>query len=379
MALVLLIGAALLVRSFERVLKVDPGFDIGRSMVFTISLPANRYPEAKDWKGYYEQVLERIQRVPGVRTASVGSVLPLDQGTQAPFSIEGRAFDPTQVPPAVRFQSIGSAYFQTLGMSLIGGRDVTQDDIQGEKPVVVVNSAFASRFFAGGDALGKRIKLGAPTAPGSWLTIVGIAKNAKSSGLDAPEEPEAFIPFPQRPNPVMNVVVKTDVEPTSLLLSIRKELESIDKEQPIYDIRTMQTVVDGSLASRRFSMLLLTILAGIALALAAMGLFGMMSYTVAQRTREMAVRMALGAQVRQVQSIVVGQALRLAMIGVSAGLLLAIVFNRVIASMLFGLTATDPSTYVFSTMVIIFLVVVASYLPARQLAKMGLYSALHSE
>jgi putative ABC transport system permease protein len=379
MALILLIGAGLLIRSFQRILAVDPGFDTGRSMVFTISLPSNRYPTAKEWKAYYQQAMERIQRAPGVRMASVGSVLPLSNGTQAPFSIEGKAFDPTQLPQAVRFQSTGAAYFHTLVIPLVAGRDFTQDDIQGETPVVVVNQALAKQFFPTGAVLGSRIKIGAPTAPGSWLTIVGIAKNAKSLGLDAPDQPEMYIPFPQRPDPVMNVVIKGDIEPASLVSSIRKELESIDKEQPIYDIRTMQSMVDGSLAPRKFSMLLLTVLAGIALALAAVGLFGMISYSVAQRTREMAVRMALGAQMSQVQSMVLTQGLRPAAIGVGAGLLLAFIFSRVIASMLFGLRATDPSTYLFSTIIVIFLALLAAYLPVRRLTKIRLYSALHYE
>lgn len=379
MALVLLIGAGLLVRSFHRILSVDPGFDATNSLAFTVSLDTNRYPAAKDWTSFYQHALESIQSLPGVKAASVGSVLPLESGPQAPFSIEGRAYDPTRMPPVVRFQSVGPAYFHALGIPLIAGRDFASEDIQAARPVVVINEAFANQFFPAGDELGKQIKIGAPSAPGSWLTIIGIAKDARSSGLDAPVAAEMYVPFPQRPQAAMSFVIKTTMDPHSLLSSIRQQLQSIDKEQPIFDVRTIRDMADGSLAPRRFSMLLTAILAGIALVLAVVGLFGMISYTVARRTREMAVRMALGAQAGQVQAMVLAQELKPALIGAAAGLLFAFVFNRIIASMLFGLTSTDLVTYFLSAVLIVALAMLASYMPARRIARIQIYEALHYE
>jgi predicted permease len=378
-ALLLVIGAGLFIQSFRRVLSVNPGFDSSNVLTFTVTLPGNRYPQLKEMKSFYEQALAKLQATPGVKSASIVSSLPLDDAWMAPFSIQGKAFDPNAMPTVVRFQSVGPEYFHSMGIPMIAGNDFSLDDIENNRPVVGVNQMLAKRFFPNGDALGKQIKLGAPGSPAPWLTIIGVARNVKSFGLDAEAQPEMYLPVPQRPAPTMAFVVRSSVEPLSLISAIRRDLQGVDKDQPVYHITTLHSMIEDSVAPRKFYMLLITVLASISLVLAIVGLFGVIAYLVAQRNREMAIRIALGARPGQIKNLIVIHGLKLALAGTFIGLVAALALAKIVSNMLFDLSSTDKVTYIGGTVIIMALALLATYLPALRITRITPNTVLHHE
>jgi putative ABC transport system permease protein len=384
-SLILLIGAGLLINSFLRLRNVDPGFRTDKLLTMQVELPAQKYPDQARRSAFYTELTSRIEALPGVNSAAVTNWIPLvRQGDSIGFSIEGR---PDPAPgqgkrPTVVTRVTSPHYFQTMGIQLMQGRVFNEQDKVDSPAVAVINETMARRFWPGEDPVGKRITPGSLTSPDpdDWLTIVGVAKDVRQFELVADPKPQMYISYAQAgffaPR---HLVVSTAVEPLSLAASVRRTIWEIDKDQPVSNIRTMEDVLSDSIARQRFSMLLLGIFAAVALVLAAVGIYGVMSYSVAQRTREIGIRMALGARRGDVLMLTVGGGLKLVLIGVVIGLVAAFVLTRVMSSLLFGVSATDPTTFVIISLILVSVAVLASYIPARRATKVDPMVALRYE
>ncbi|HWT02783.1 MAG TPA: ABC transporter permease [Pyrinomonadaceae bacterium] len=382
-SLLLLIGAGLLINSFLRLRSVDPGFRTDNLLTMEVVLPETKYSEHAQRAAFYTDLLRRVEALPGVKSAAVTTNLPLyPQGNSISFSIEGRPDPATGRKPTVVTRVISPQYFSTMGIQFLQGRQLNEQDRADSPAVAVISETMARRFWPDGDPLGKRITPGRAdsTDPNDWITIVGVAKDVRQFELNAEPKPQMYLSYEQagffEPN---DLVVSTSVEPLSLASAVRKAVWEVDKDQPVSNVRTMEDILSGSIARQRFSMLLLGVFAGLALVLAAVGIYGVISYSVAQRTREIGLRMALGAQRSDVVKMVVGQGLKLVLIGVAFGLAAAFVLTRVMSSLLFGVSATDPVTFLVISLVLICVALLASFIPARNATKVDPMIALRAE
>jgi putative ABC transport system permease protein len=381
LALILLIGAGLLINSFLRLRHVDPGFRADKLLTMKIVLPELKYPDQTRRSAFYTELLGRVEALPGVKSAAVTTNLPLySQGNSIGISIEGRP-DP---PPDQRFivvtRVISPQYFRTMGIQLLRGREFGEQDRADSAGVVIISETMARRYWPGEDPLGRRIKAGSSASPSPWWTIIGVVKDVRQFELNADPKPQMYLPYAQNDffEP-RDLVVSTNVEPLSLGALVRKTVWEVDKDQPVSDIKTMEDILSESVARQRFSMLLLGIFAALALVLAAVGIYGVMSYSVAQRTREFGIRIALGAQGSDVLRLAVGEGLKLVLIGVAIGLAVAFILTRVMSSLLFGVSATDPTTFITISLVLMSVAVLASYIPARRATKVDPMVALRYE
>ncbi len=381
-SLILLIGAGLLINSFLRLRNVDPGFRAENLLTMQVVLPKQKYSDQARRSAFYTELLRRVESLPGVKSAAVTTNLPLyRQGNSIGLSIEGRP-DPIGQRPSVTTRVISQRYFSTMGIQLLQGREFGDQDRIDSPAVAVVSETMARRFWPGESPLGKRVTPSTPdtAAPEDWITVVGVVKDVHQFDLVADPKPQMYLSYVQaeffEPR---DLVVSTSVDPLSMTSAVRGAVWEIDKDQPVSNIRTMKEIVSESVARQRFSMLLLGIFAGLALVLAAVGIYGVMSYSVAQRTREIGLRMALGAQKWDVLRLVVGQGLKLVLIGIAIGLVAAFVLTRVMSSLLFGISATDPTTFIAISLVLISVAVLASFIPARRATKVDPMIALRYE
>jgi len=384
-SLILLIGAGLLINSFLRLRNVDPGFRTDKLLTMQVELSALKYPDHARRSAFYTELIERVEAVPGVRSAAVTNWIPLlRQGDSIGFSIEGRPDPPPAQGkrPTVVTRVTSPHYFETMGIQLLQGRGFVEQDRVDAPAVAVINETMVRRFWPDQDPIGKRITPGSPDSsnPDDWITIVGVAKDVRQFELVTDPKPQMYLTYQQAgffaPR---HLVVSTEVEPLSLAPTVRKAVWDIDKDQPVSDISTMEQVLSESIARQRFSMLLLGIFAAVALVLAAVGIYGVMSYSVTQRTREIGIRMALGARRSDVLKLTVGGGLKLVLIGVVIGLGVAFVLTRVMASLLFEVSATDPVTFIVISLVLIGVAALASYIPARRATKVDPMVALRYE
>ena len=395
LSLMLLVGAGLLAGSFWRLLRVDPGFDPDNLLTLQITLPKTKYPEPQQAQAFYRQLIERVSALPGVKSAGETTSLPFAAGGWGKMlSIEGRpAPTSMEMVPVVQYRQVSPDYFSTLGMSLIGGRFFTERDNSNSPPVALINEEMARRFFPGENPLGKRIWMGPPDEmlpPGALppgysfprLTVVGVMKNVKHQGLNREPKPEVYISHLQGAEETarnMFLAVRTTTAPLSFAAAVREQIMTIDKDQPVADVRTMQQRMAESLSSARFNMVLLGIFAGVALLLAAIGLYGVIAYSVAQRTHEIGIRMALGAQRSDVLKMVMGQGLILTLVGITIGLASAFFVTRFMSSLLYGVTATDPLTFMGVSLVLAVVTLLATLIPARRATKVDPMIALRNE
>jgi putative ABC transport system permease protein len=384
-SLILLIGAGLLINSFLRLRDVDPGFRADNLLTMQVVLPTFKYPNHERRTAFYDELLRRIETLPGVKSAAVTTNLPLyQQGNSIGISVEGI---PDPAPgqgrrPTVATRVVSPRYFETMGIQLLQGRGFSAQDTADAPAAALINETMARRFWPEQDPTGKRITSGSLTStdPDDWITVVGVVKDVRQFELVADPKPQMYLSYTQAgffaPS---DLVVSTAVEPLSLAATVRRTVWEVDRDQPVSKIRTMEEIVSQSVARQRFSMLLLGIFAALALVLAAVGIYGVMSYSVAQRTREFGIRMALGAQRSDVLKLAVGQGLKLVLIGIVIGLAAAFVLTRVMSSLLFGVSATDPATFMIISLVLIGVAVVASFIPARRATKIDPMVALRYE
>jgi putative ABC transport system permease protein len=381
LAVVLLAGAGLLIRSFVQLQSVDPGFRSEGALSFTLALPDAAYGEGDAGAVFYRGLLERLEALPGVRSAAAVSDLPMGNSANfLTFEVEGREPPTPGQEPVSQILRVTPDYFRTLGIPVARGREFSAEDRAGAPGVVVINQETARRFFPGEDPIGKRIllSLGPDTTSVPW-EVVGVAGDVRQFGVDADPQPAMYFPAAQGPSGSMGVVVRTAVPPLSLAGAVRRAVAGLDPNLPVNELRPLEQLTADSVSQPRFYMLLLSVFAGTALALAAIGIFGVISYGVAQRTREIGVRMALGAEPASVLRVVVGGALGLAGIGVGLGVLGALAGTRLLSGLLYGVAATDPLTYAGVAVLLLGVAALASWLPARAAVRVDPVVALRAE
>jgi len=375
-----LIGAGLLFRSFLNLLAVEPGFDPQQTLTMRVTPTGGRYATVEQQRAFYDQVLERIAALPGVQSAGAVSALPLGKGNFAGFRIEGRPPLPPPKWPAANLRVVSPDYFRTLNVPIVQGRGFTMQDTAQGKDVVLINQALARRDFPNENPIGKRISF-ATNERNEWLwfEIAGVTADVRTTDLIADPGPDFFLTYRQASTGGLSLVIRTAVEPESLTAAVRDAVRAVDPNLPVSDIRTMEQIVSTTVAQPRFNLFLLGAFAGLALLLAAAGIHGVISYSVAERTHEIGIRKALGARARDVLRLVVGQGMKPALIGVAIGLAGAFALTRLMKNLLYGVSATDPVTFVIIALLLIVMALLACYIPARRAAKVDPMIALRGE
>jgi putative ABC transport system permease protein len=382
LSLLLAVGAGLMMKSFWTLRAVDPGLDPESVLAFNTSLPAATYSDAQQVTSFYERLLDGVGELPGVQSVALVNQLPIGGSNfDWSFQIEGRQNQPDQQTPNADYNVVSYDYLPTMRMSLLRGRGLSEFDRDSANPAVVINETMAAMFWEGEDAIGKRISLFGPPV---WHEVVGILRDVKSRGLAVQPRPEMYLE--QRQMRVLganfrnfSVVVRTVGDPRALVDPIRTVFRGLDPTIPFAQVQTIDEMIAGSLAQERFSMLLLSVFAVVALALAAVGIYGVMAYTVAQRTHEIGVRMALGADQRRVRRLIVRQGMRVAVVGLGLGVALALVLTRVLESLLFGVSTTDALIFIAVPAVLTGVALLSNWIPALQASSGDPLRALRNE
>ena len=372
----LLIGAGLLIRSLDRLLAVDKGFNSERVISAFVLLPFSRYPEAHQHAAFFRELRERVAALPGVQTVGYVNTLPLTGGANGGIGIEGRTYPPGAEPGAWK-RVASPGYFEALRTPLLAGRTFDERDAAGAPAVVVVNQTFARRYFPGESPIGKRVDFRWDTQ--GMQEIVGVVGDAREQGLHQPAEPAIYIPFAQRPDAWAYLVVRTSGDPASLVPSLREVVASLDRNLPLSEVRTLEDVVSEGLAERRLAMSLFGAFSALSLVLAALGLYAVISYTVVQRRQEIGIRMALGARAEHVLRSVLRQGLALSAAGVALGALAALWLGQFLSGLVFGVGTTDPATFAGVALLLVLTALVASLVPAVRAAHLDPASVLRSE
>ncbi|HEY8186781.1 MAG TPA: ABC transporter permease [Pyrinomonadaceae bacterium] len=378
LSLVLLIGAGLMIKSFVRLQQMDLGFNPDQVLTVNLSVSSSRYPEDRQQVAFFQEALARLQSVPGVQSAAATTGLPLTLNLSgSDFRIEGRPEPEAGKEMIINTRSVSPGYFKTLGISLIKGRDFSDRDKSDAPAAAIINNDLARIYFPGEDPIGKRITFDDGQ---SWMSIVGIIGDVKQLGLDSNAKPEVYFPYLQVTSPRMSIVVRTTTSnPLSLIAAMKSQMQTIDKDLPLDNAKTMQQLLAESTSGRRFNMLLLAVFAGVALVLAIVGIYGVMSYAVSQRTQEIGIRMALGARSFDVLKLVVKNGMSLALIGVAIGLAGSFALTRLLASLLFQVTPTDRTTFAGVAVCLIVVAFLACFIPARRATKVDPLVALRNE
>jgi putative ABC transport system permease protein len=383
LSLVLLVGAGLMIRSFAKLNAINPGFNPANLLTMGVTLLPAKYPDDAQVAAFYSQIFERLVTAPGVKAAGAISDLPLSgSSTSDYFTIEGRPAIPKAEQPLTECRTVTPHYFEAMGIPLLLGRDFADTDTRNAPNVVVINEAFANKHFADENPIGQRIKLQGQFRDPPM--IIGVVGDVHDFGLDEQPTPEAYFPYLQNPlnetyNRSMILVARTQSDPAALASSLRSELLSLDKGLPVYSLKPMTEYLRDSFSRRRFNMVLLSVFGAVALLLAAVGIYGVISYTVAQRTHEIGIRVAIGAQSQDILRLVIGQAMLLTFIGVAGGIAAALVLTRLMKSLLFEVSTTDLGTFVVISAVLTGVALVACFVPARRATKVDPMIALRYE
>jgi len=380
LSLLLLIGAGLVARSFLRLRDVDPGFRPDHVVSAQLSLPQAAYPDDTAVRRFADRLLERAAGLPGVTAAALVNPLPLSfEGWQTNFWTEDRAVPAHGEFPNSDYHVVTGDYFRTMGIRLVRGRLFTDADSETAPPVTLINETLARRFWPDRDPVGQRMRTGSPEDPGPWITVVGVVADVKQYGLDSEQKTQFYRPLRQLPLRTLTLVLRTSVEPAGLTTGLRDAVAAVDADLPIDSVRSMGQLLSDASAPKRLSLLLLGSFAVTALLLAAVGIYGVLAFSVAQRTQEIGIRMALGARRRDVQWMVLGQGLRLALVGVAVGLAAAPALTRLMTGLLFGVSPTDPATLATVCALLIAVAGLASLVPAHRASRVDPMISLRSE
>jgi putative ABC transport system permease protein len=379
LSLILLVGAGLLMRSFVQLLKMNPGFNPDNILTMNLILPMAKYKEPAQQAGFYEELIRRTEATPGVESAAAVNYLPLGGSNSSDaFLIEGTPEPPPGQDFIGRYRVCTPRFFETLGIKILKGRAFTEQDKASSPLVIIVNETLAKRFWPNIDAVGKRMRFSCPLEKCPWMEVVGVVQDVRH-GLNVPVTPDFYLPLAQDPWNSMVLVAKTKVEPMALAATLRQQVWSIDKDQPVFDVKTMQEVRALSVSLYSFSSVMLGIFAVVALILAAIGIYGVMAFAVTQRTHEIGIRMALGARATDVLALVVRNGMRLAVIGLVVGLAGAWGVTRYLSSLLVGVSATDAITLITVSIGLLIVALLACYIPARRATKVDPLVALRYE
>jgi putative ABC transport system permease protein len=391
LALVLLVSSGLMLRSFQKLRAVDPGFDARSALTFRVGLPQNDYADRRKTVAAHLAILDRVSALPGVRSAAASTCLPLAEQLcpGGPLFVEGRPLPVGSIAPFVRIHAVSGGYFGTMGMRLLRGRGVDQSDVERDEPIAVVNDALVRISFPDQDPVGQRIRLGNPSlAPGApeWLTIVGVVANTPYTGLSEPTpSAQMFIPMfasrnvnnaPRRA--AMSFVVRTTLAPEELTAAVRGAVGGVDPNVALAQVRTLQDILDRASAQMAFTMLLLVIAAGTAILLGVIGIYGVMSYIVTQRTAEIGLRLSLGATPASVARAIVREGGIVAIVGVGVGVVIALASGRLMSALIYGISPRDPIVFAATTVGLFGLTLLACWVPARRAAKLNPVEALRT-
>jgi putative ABC transport system permease protein len=380
LSLVLLVGAGLMMRSFLRLRQVNPGVDPTNVLTMTVSLPRAKYTEPEKQVAFFQQLLERVETLPGVETAGAVSNLPLSGSLWGrSLTVEGRPVLPVGQAPMINHCVTTPNYFRSMGIQLLAGRDFTSADTKDALRVTVIDERLAREFWPGESAVGKRIRFGPPEANEPWHTIVGVVGEVRHERLEMATRKSIYVPYSQIPDRRMVLTIRTATDPMTLAAAVRGQVKELDPDQPVSDVRPMLEVISRSVWQPRLYAILFGIFAAVALVLATVGIYGVMSYAVTQRTHEIGIRMALGAQSSDVLKMVLGHGLLLALTGVVIGIGAAFALTRLMASLLFNVSATDPVTFIFIALLLMLVALVACLVPARKAMKVDPMVALRYE
>jgi putative ABC transport system permease protein len=376
LSLALLAGAGLMLRSLDRLFRVSKGFDSDRVLTFDINLSATRYAKPEQQVQFFQSVLDRLRSLPGVESVGLDNSLPFDGSVDGGYAIEGRTFAPDSQPSADK-RIVSPGYFQTLRIPLLEGRDFTDADIAQAPHVTIINKAFAEKYFPRENPIGHRI--GFLWGINGLQTIVGIVGNVRHDSLAVEGPPAAYVPVAQRPDSGFSVAIRSKLDPKSLVTAARQQVLAIDPSQPITHVGTLDELVALSAASQRLPSLLLGAFAGLALILAAIGIYGVFSYSVMQRTAEIGIRAALGAHPRDILRLVIGHGVKLTLAGVAVGVVAALALTRLLSSLLYGVSTRDPLTFILASLLLAVVAVLACYIPARRAMRVDPLVALRHE
>lgn len=378
-SLIVILAAGLVIRSYYYLQRSDPGVDTENILTLRISLPGNKYQEARQVRDFYRQAEERIGALPGVEAVGATARLPLKgYDWTSDLTVEGRTDNSYGVE--VRHKDVTHNYFATMRLPIVSGRAFNDSDTDKSTSVIVINEAMARQYFPNEDAIGKRVKFAKPEnqrAP--WHTIIGVVKNEQQDGLGQEVRPEVYQSQVQNPNESMSLVVRTTGDPMALVAAVRNEIFALDANLPAYDFTTMAEIVSGSMARERFTVLLLGVFAAVALLLAAVGVYGVISYSVTQRTHEFGIRIALGASSLELVKMVIAQGMKIVVAGLVIGIIAALALTRVMASLLYGVSPFDPITFCSVPLLLAIVALVACYIPARRTTKIDPITALRYE
>ncbi len=382
LALILLVGAGLMIKSLYRLLSVDSGFQPARVVKLDMSLRTERYKNDAALVAFWRRVLDGVRAIPGVESASLGTAIPLtNDHSRSDIILEGRPAARPGSNPHPDVHVVSPEYERTLGIRLLLGRGFTEGDRENGQRVAMVNALLAKRLFAGTDPIGKRFTFNdvGPGHPPKWITIIGVLADTKMYGLANPARLEVYVPFCQSAQDGMTLLVKSSKEPQPLLAKIRRVVASIDEEQPVFGITTMQDVVDASVSQPRMTLILLGLFSGLALVLAAIGIYGVISYSVGQRERELGIRIALGAKRGDVLRLVLAQGGRIAAAGIVIGMAASIELTRLMAKLLYSVSPFDPATFAVAGLGLALIAMLACYIPARRSLSVDPLIALRQE
>jgi putative ABC transport system permease protein len=373
LSLLLIIGAGLLLRSFLRLLRVDPGFDAQNVLTMNVSLPTVKYAKAEQQIAFFDEILRRVSALPGVRSVATSAALPLTWKRITPVLAEGQPDVPLPQRPFIDIEAISPQWFQTMRVPLRSGREFTGADNAQAPKVVIVNDAFARQFWPDQNPVGKRIIVGRGPTPAE---VIGAAADIKNKGLEQETQPQLYLPFPQLPWGDMNLLVRTAVAPSSITAAVRAQIAAVDPDQPVTKVRTVDDLMDSSRSQPRFTMLLLGVFSATALVLAVIGIYGVLSYSVALRRKEFGIRLALGAEHADILRLVVRQGFILTIAGIAIGLMASLLLTRLMSTMLYKVSAYDLTTFVLTPLVFLGIALLASYLPARRATRVDPLEAI---